>query len=90
MTFRPGIKMKGPVNECMVEGCTNTALYRNSNSARTKGTQRGYCGKHRSFAVRELPQRSGYLDRRIERRERRLQQMADRGIDTWEDYRGER
>ncbi len=39
-----------PVGICMVSGCGRTALYRNART-RSHGVMRGYCEKHKAFAV---------------------------------------
>jgi hypothetical protein len=46
-----GVHSKAPVATCMVVGCERRAIYRNAESARSKGTQRGYCSIHRALAV---------------------------------------
>jgi hypothetical protein len=39
---------------CMVVGCERAALYRNAESNRVRGTQRGYCRGHKELAVSKL------------------------------------
>jgi hypothetical protein len=48
------INRNGDQSVCMVVGCERAALYRNAESSKTKGTQRGYCRGHKQLAVSNI------------------------------------
>lgn len=47
---RKGVSFNGDPRLCMVVGCGRKALYRNAESVKVHGTQRGYCSEHREMA----------------------------------------
>jgi hypothetical protein len=64
---RPNVNNGSDVGLCMVVGCGRKAIYRNASTNRQNGSQRGYCSKHKSFAIessRTLESVSDYIVRR--------------------------
>lgn len=46
-----GTRNNGAPDLCMIVGCGRLAIYRNASSARSNGTKRGYCFKHKDLAL---------------------------------------
>jgi hypothetical protein len=66
---RPGVNNNSDVGLCMVVGCNRKAIYRSAKTNRINGSQRGYCSKHKSFAVESDAGRldtADYIARRVE------------------------
>jgi hypothetical protein len=53
----------GPAGKCMVVGCDRVPLYRTS--AKKQSGLRGYCAKHRDFAVRAQTARALHEEQRL-------------------------